>query len=426
MRLHLSPVLALLAACAPAVAPVHVPTPAELTAIRRQAARDPSPEAQVALATAWRAAGQRDSARQLLEGVVRTHPRHPSAVLALGLTADEQGDYATAEARYREYLALARGAPLKRDVERRLVLVRRQALAVAVRRALASEAALSKLPPDPGALAVFPFSYSGQDARMQSLSRALAALLTTDLAQTDRVKVLERTEIQALLGELKLSQSGLVDPATAVRSGRLLRAGRVVQGQLGGSDRALQIAAAVVRVENGRRVNPVQVEDELARLFEMEKTLAFGLYRSMGIELTVAERERVAQRPTQNVEALLEFGWGLQAEEAGQPEAAARHFKKALQFDPGFTAARDRAGEATAAAEGPTTDQLERRLTQVVPVPALLLEGFRPQTRATVGLDPGDILLPDPIVRSPGAELLGADDVSIPATLVILITLGRL
>ena len=117
MHLRLCPLLALLVACAPSLPPVHAPSPDELAAIRRQAARDASPEPQVALAVAWRAAGQRDSARLVLERVLKSHPRHPSALLQLGITTDEMGDYVRAESLYRDYLALggqAKSMPRRR------------------------------------------------------------------------------------------------------------------------------------------------------------------------------------------------------------------------------------------------------------------------------------------------------------------------
>ncbi len=429
MSLRLTPLLALLIACAPALPPVQAPTPTELSTLRQRAARDPTPEAQVALGAALRAAGERDSARALLQRVVAAHPRHAAAVLYLGITADELGDYAAADSLYHAYLALGRSAPLKGEVSRRLALVQRQALTASIRNALATEAQLSQLPPEPRALAVFPFGYTGADPRMQSLSRALAALLTTDLAQTDRVRVLERTQVQALLGEIKLSASGLVDPATAVRGGRLLRAERVVQGQLGGDERSLRIAAAVVPVVRGRGAPPppIEVRDRLAGLFEMEKTLALGVYRSLGIELTVAERERVTHHATENIEALLEFGWGLQAEDAGQPAQAAEHFRRAWQLDPGFLDARQHAtsDDALVEAASLTPNRLAQGARAEMPLtvlgPPLLLGGFRPRGTATLGLDPLRVLLPDPILRNPGAELLGLDGVTAPATLVIVI-----
>jgi len=430
MRVRCLPLLAVLAAaCAQPLPPPRTPTPAELGALRQRAARDPAPEAQVELGAALRAAGQRDSARALLARVLVAHPRNAGALLYLGLTSEDLGEYATADSLYRAYLGVGRAAALKRQVTARLVLLQRKVLAAAMRRALSSEAQLTAAAAEPRTVAVFPFVYDGRDPGLKPLGRALSALLTTDLGQTTRLRVLERTEIQALLAEAKLTARGLVDSTTAVRSGRLLRAGRVVQGQVSGGEPSLQIMAAVTGAGGpvGLRRRPVQVRDPLPRLFDMEKRVAFGLYDAMGVQLTVAERERVSHQATQNLQALLEFGWGLEAEDAGDAAAAADHFRRAVQIDPGFTdAARHaRDDQVLADASAVTTTQLAQEgAAELYPrfaAPPLLLPGLRPQAISTLGLDGVRVLLPDPIARNPGSEVLGLDGLAATATLIITI-----
>src|SRR5690606_30460110 len=142
-----------------------------------------------------------------------------------------------------------------------------------------------------------------------------AELLITDLSQTDRLSVLERMHVQALIDEIQLAEAGLVDPATAARGGRLLGAGRIIQGSVGGTEQDLQLTAAVVGVTTGEpQVESGRGPSPLARFFDAEKALALDIYRVLGIELTPAERERVNRRPTENVRALLLFGLGLEAE----------------------------------------------------------------------------------------------------------------
>src|SRR5207244_643443 len=68
------------------------------------------------------------------------------------------------------------------------------------------------------------------DSGVQPLSRGLAELIATDLAYIRTLRLLERLQIGMLLDELKLGRSDRVDPATAARVGRLLRAERLVQG----------------------------------------------------------------------------------------------------------------------------------------------------------------------------------------------------
>jgi len=418
-----------LAACAAPLPPPRAPTPAELAQLAARAHRDRSADAQVAYGAALRAGGQRDSARAVLGRVVAAEPRDAPALLYLGLTEEDSGDYARAEELYRRYLAAGKSAPLKAQVRRRVELLQRKELAVAMRNAVAQEYQLSAGAPEPRTVGVFPFDYAGGDPELAPLQRALSSLLTTDLSQTQRLRVLERTRVQALVDEIKLSSTALVDPATAVRSGRLLRADRIVQGRIGGTSAALRIAAAVVGVggANNGRISPVQVQDPVAKLFDMEKQLALDLYQSMGIQLTPTERERVERRATENLQALLQFGWGLQMEDGGRYADAARYFRKAATLDPNFAEAaeRARADEALAAAADESTDALAAvgiRLESdyYTPVP-MLMQPWRLGAIPTIDIEKVRVLLPDPIARDPGSEILGIDGLVARAGLIVTV-----
>src|SRR5690606_21419623 len=206
----------------------------------------------------------------------------------------------------------------------RLPLLARRELEAAVRNAVAREAELAGTQPSATRIAVFPFHYEGADPELRPLGRALAGLVTTDLSQVQRLTVLERARVQLLLDELALAESGYVDPATAARGGRLLGAGRIVQGRIAGGADGVRLEAAVVRVATGEAPPAaVREQDELRRLFDMEKRLVLALFESLGVQLTAAERERVNRRPTESLQALLEYGLGLEAEDAGDFARAA-------------------------------------------------------------------------------------------------------
>ncbi len=430
MRIRLLPAVGLLlAACAPHLPPVGTPTPADIARLQARAAQTRTPEAQVALGAALRAAGQRDSARAVLERTAAANPKNGAAALYLGLTYEDLGDFGKAGAAYRSYLATGTSPTIKRQVRARLALVERQQLDAAIRNAVSQERTLARTTPEPRTVGVFPFVYAGGDSTLQPLSRALSALLTTDLGQTDRLRVLERTQVQALVDEIKLSGSGLVDPATAVRSGHLLQASRIVQGRVGGGQSSLQIAAAVVPVGGATsgRPTPVEAQNTIAHLFDMEKDIAFGLYRTMGIELTVAERERVSHRATENLQALLQFGWGLQAEDAGRWQEAEQYFARAVQLDPKFNLAaqHEQSAEALTTLTDVTTTRLategRQELMAPPPAPPLMNPGVGVHPVTLIGLDAVRVLLPDPMARDPGAEVLGLDGLAAPATISIII-----
>ncbi len=418
----------LVGGCAGQVSVNRAPTPSELARLRQQAGDGGGEDAQVALGAALRAAGQRDSARAVLGRVVAANPRSAPGVLNLALTEDDLGQDSAAADLYRRFLALGGSERLKGAIRSRLAHLRRQELVAAVRGALAREAQLSQSPPEPRNLAIFPFLYAGSDPQYAPLSRALSSLLTTDLSQTRRLRVLERTQVQLLIDEIGLSDSGLVDPATAVRSGQLLHAGRVVEGRIGGGADELRISAAVVGVGTDLgSLAPVQAQARVTRLFDMEKQIALGLYDAMGIQLTPAERERVEHRATGNLQALLAFGSGLEALDAGRFSEAAGHFRKAAALDPSFREAATREREAEALSSGET--QTPERLAEAAaesgsgpPSPSLVDRQIRTGPVSVVGLDPVMVLLPDPIARNPGSEILGMDGLSIPAMPVVIIS----
>ncbi len=335
-----------LGGCASARGASFVPAPDEVPALEARIESHPQDaEALTRLGAAYERDGRHEQAAAVLQRAVEADAKAPNAHFVLGLVHDAQGRHAEAAAAYQRYLDLAPGSRLRGQVEGRLELARRSALRVAIRESLAREQQLAAQP-SPATVAVFPFVFSGSDERLRPLGRALAEMLSTDLAQTDRLTVLERVQIQALLDEVELGGGGVVDAATAARGGRLLGAGRVVQGQVSGSEARLRLDAAVVEVGTDGPSGTVSQEDAGARLFEMEKALAFQVYERMGVSLSPAERERVNRRFTENLQALLAFGQGLEASDAGRHAEARRFYQQAATLDPQFQRAGQLAGAA--------------------------------------------------------------------------------
>ena len=353
---------AALLGCASATPPA--PAPAQIPALEARVARDSSDvDAMVQLGAAYRQVGRTAEARWLLERALARRPDDAQIALYLGLTYEDHGDFSRARELYGRYVA-SEAAPGMRDVQRRirarLPLLARRELEAAVRSAVSREAELAGTEPSATRIAVFPFLYEGADPELRPLGRALAELLTTDLSQVQRLTVLERARVQLLLDELELAESGYVDPRTAARGGRLLGAGRIVQGRISGGSDGVELEATVVRVTTSEVPSAVRERDDLRRLFDLEKRLALALFESLGVQLTPAERERVNRRPTESLRALLEFGLGLEAEDAGDYARAAMHYGRALEADPEFAPAaerRDRAQDISLAA-AETTRQL--------------------------------------------------------------------
>ncbi len=324
------------------------PGPEEIPGLERAVASSPADvDLRVRLGAAYRAAGRLNDARRVLEQALQRDPGSEEAIFVLGAVYDEAGADSIAGMLYRRYLDEHPRGALRDELTRRLEVVRRRALQRSVDAALAREAELADTPPEPRTVGVFPFVYQGSDDRLSPLGRALAEMITTDLAQSSRLRVLERTRVQLLLDEMGLTAQGRVDPATAVRSGHLLGAARVVQGVLDGNEAELVMEARVVQVgDSAASGAPLSARDPAQRFFDMENQMVLDIFQSMNIQLTPAEREAVSHNPTENLNALLAFGLGLEAQDAGRYEEAEQHFSEAARLDPDFSAASTKAREA--------------------------------------------------------------------------------
>jgi tetratricopeptide (TPR) repeat protein len=421
-RHSLALIIPLLAGCSAALQHSPLPTAAEIPALETHVAAQPADAAAaVRLARAYRAFDRVADARPLLESTIARHPGDDYATFLLGLTYEDLGMYAEARQVYRSYIQSGSSTRLRAQLERRMPLLQRRELEAGVRAAVARERALADTPPEPFTIAVLPYEFLGSNDDLAPIGRALAELLVTDLAQTTRLRVLERARVQLLLDELRLAQSGRVDPATAARTGRILGAERVVHGSLDGGDAALQLETTIVRITDApwpgeaaadaARPHLLQLSDSdrLQQLIAMQKRLALRIYSSLGIQLTEAERARVTRQPTENVMALLAFGRGLEREDRGDFAAAARHFAEAAALDPGFAAARESAERVTATAAAAATDT--RQL-------AAQADAASPPAPAPAA---DDFFLPNPVARDPAAEILRMEGVSASPTVLEII-----
>ena len=342
-------------------------TPQSIPALESAQAQRPVDAATLArLGVAYFKAERFEDARRVLDTAVVRDPRSGIASVYLGMTTEALGDFPAARQAYQQVVSTARTSQLRETARRRLQLVGRHELEYQARRALAQESTLAQLPPEANTVAVMPFAYSGANEEIRPLSRGFAQLVVTDLAKSRQIRVLERDRMQSLLDEMRLADSGRVDQEAALRSGRMLRAARVVQGSLADQGQNLRVDAAVVDVASAGVSASAGAADVLDRLFDLEKQLVLSIFGNLGIQLTPAEQSAINQRPTQNLQAFLAYSRGLEAEDRGDFAGARDAYGEAARLDPSFRAAAQGASAASelSIASLQTTGQVEEVVVQ--------------------------------------------------------------
>ena len=228
----------------------------------------------------------------------------------------------------------------------------------AARKAVAEERSLDASKLEPTSVGILPFEVKPPDTALVALGYGLADLLTTDLARTKRLQVVDRVQLNAILREIGMVESGRVDTSSAPRVGKLIQARRLVLGNLGWTPKGeLGLNLNIADVQSGDVRTAIAARTNINDILRAEKQLAFDLFDKLGVRLTPKERAAVEQMPTQNVDAFLAYARGVRFEAEGRYNAAAQEYRQAAGLDPGFKAAEAHLKAVQSAALTPAATQ---------------------------------------------------------------------
>lgn len=215
--------------------------------------------------------------------------------------------------------------------------------------------------------AVLPFTVSASDTLLKPLGFGLADLLMGDLAMSPELKLVERVQTNAMLRELNLVDEGVTDPRTAPRVGRLVGARRLLLGEASRvQGTTVRLSARVVDVIGGTVQDLVSADAPIDRIMDAEKALASLVFERLGITLTPGQRQRLEQRQTTQLAALVAYGRGIQAEAKGDAATSVAAFEEASRLDAAFSAARTQGSVAS----GPASSQRASNVARVLDLAA--------------------------------------------------------
>jgi TolB-like protein len=271
---------------------------------------------------------------------LKKEPGDPFAVYYLGLTYLNMGDYEKAIDIWMGYKNKDK-PQIEEEIGRQLTLIRIAHSRKYAARVLAEEKKLNAVKPDADTVAVCYYQDLSPDKSLQAFQKGLTAMVISDMAKIKLIKVVERVRLQALLEEMKLGQTGIVDPKTAPRVGKLLGARNVIFGNLAtGSIRATTTLASV---DQGAIKGSVTASVDQEKFFELPALIIRDVAGIMKVELTDAEKKAIGVPYTKVYKAFEYFGKALDALDAGKWKEANDNFGMALKEDPFFDLAKDAA-----------------------------------------------------------------------------------
>jgi len=200
-------------------------------------------------------------------------------------------------------------------------------------KAVEGERAL-KAPPARNTLAVLYFKNQTGQPEIDPLQKGIALLLITDLSKVKGLQVVERVQFQALVEELGMGASGLVDPDTAPRVGKILGVRWIAGGEiLRGKVEELRIQSTPLEVATQEILGQPFSEGQFRELFRIEKELLFDLIKLLRVEVTPAEQEDLRRPCSTNPRALIALFKAVDSGDRGNYARAAEFYETAIKED---------------------------------------------------------------------------------------------
>jgi len=152
----------------------------------------------------------------------------------------------------------------------------------------------------------------------------------------------ERERIKWILGELELENDpGKFDPQSAVRLGKQLGVHTVLLGTMMKIKNKMKLLARLVKVETSEIIATEEAQGDVDDILEIAENLSMKVAKKINVTLTKADVEKSGG--PNSLEAMMLFSEGLKESDKGNYKGAYDKFMQALQVDPQYEKAKQRA-----------------------------------------------------------------------------------
>ncbi len=306
--------------------------------LQEQIAEHPdSVQAKNRLGFAYLKTGRMDEAIQEFEDVLKLSPGEPEAVLYLGMAYLNKEELDKAVDTWQGYRN--EKAPLVEEEINRLMTILLIAQSQhSAKTAIAQESQLNAKKAMANSIAVCYFNDLSADKSLGAFQKGLAAMVTTDLSKLGKFQVVERLRLQALLQEMKLGQTGIVDPSTAPRIGKLLGTETLVTGNL--SLGSIRVVTSLSSSSREKVVGSANIRVAQEDFYNLPGQIIQNCADILGIKLTAMEQKAIQVPHTKAYKAFIHYGQAIDALDAGKWQDAKNFFEMALKADPNFDLAK--------------------------------------------------------------------------------------
>ena len=190
-------------------------------------------------------------------------------------------------------------------------------------------------------LAIVPFYNTSADPSLNWLSSSLSETLSTDIGQSQRVRLVSPSRLQQALRDLHISPQSQLELSTLTRIAEFTNATTVVYGEYSKFGDQIRINATIYDLKNDRTFPlKADVPNEKELLGGLD-SLASQVRANLSTDPDVLKdlKGRSPNVLTTSVPALRAYDEALELSRSGKEQDAAKKFEEAIEDDPNFALA---------------------------------------------------------------------------------------
>jgi serine/threonine protein kinase/tetratricopeptide (TPR) repeat protein len=197
-------------------------------------------------------------------------------------------------------------------------------------------------------LAIVPFYNSNNDPSLNWLASSLSETLSTDIGQSQRVRLVSPSRLQQVLRDLHISPQSQLDLSTLKRIADFTNADTVVYGQYAKFGDQIRINATVYDLKKDRNFELKTEVPSEKDLLEGLDNLATQVRANLSTDPDVLKDLKGSGQYvlTKSVPALRAYDEGLQLSRSGKEQDASKQFEEAVGEDPNFAMAYSRLAQS--------------------------------------------------------------------------------
>lgn len=155
--------------------------------------------------------------------------------------------------------------------------------------------------------------------KLDPLKKGLADMMITEMSKVKGIKVVERQRIQAIIEELNLSETDMVDKTTTQKMGKLLGAQVMLFGGFSNlfNDK-LRIDVRIIKTETGETLKAEEETGELDEFLTMLQSLVKKIASDLEVKLSSDEEDRLEATRDGNFNGYVTYAKALEFEDQGK------------------------------------------------------------------------------------------------------------